>query len=228
MMPSLHLLAPIFVLLAGTASAQGPLKAEALKSGPPDGLSAAVKKEISETGVRVLTAEGKPFADVWLRKAITASGKPAGAKGTVLFPVLGEGELLGVVKFAAEGHDYRDQAIPPGVYTLRYGLQPVNGDHLGVSPFRDYGLLLPVAKDTDPAPLAKKALETQSAETVDSSHPAVLMLVAVPSGTKADPAILRDESKNTSGVVLGLPLALPKQEAREPLIVQLILVGAAM
>ena len=227
-MPPLRVLGLAIILLSGAASAQGTHKAEALKVGPPDSLSAAVKKEISETGIRVLTADGKPFAEVWLRKSIPSAGKPSGPNGTVLYPTLAEGELLGVVRFVAEGHDYRDQAIPSGVYTLRYGLQPVNGDHLGVSPFRDYALLVPAAKDTDPAPLAQKKLETQSAETVGSSHPAILMLVDVPSGTKADPKVLRDDAKNTSGLVLGLPLAVPNQEARESLIVQLIIVGAAM
>jgi hypothetical protein len=227
-MPSLRLLAPMLLVMCSSASAQMGLKAEALKAAPPDTLAAAVKKELPEAGVRVLTSDGKPFADIWLRKSIPATAKPAGAKGTVLFPVLAEGELLGVVKFAAEGHDYRDQSIPTGVYTIRYGLQPVNGDHLGVSPFRDYALLVPAAKDSDPAPLAKKKLETQSAETVGSSHPAVLMLVEVPAGTKAEPKVVRDDAKNTSGVVLGLPLAVPNQSASESLIVQLILVGAAM
>ncbi len=228
MMPSPRILALVFMLLSGPALAQGTHKAEALKAAPPETLAAAVKKEISETGLRILTADGKPFAEVWLRKSIPSAGKPEGPKETVLYPTLAEGELLGIVKFVAEGHDYRDQAIPSGVYTLRYGLQPVNGDHLGVSPFRDYALLVPAAKDDNPAPLAKKALETQSAETVGSSHPAILMLVDVPSGTKADPKVLRDDAKNTSGVVLGLTLAVPNQQAAESLIVQLIIVGAAM
>ena len=52
-----------------------------------------------------------------------------------------------MLQFATEGHDYRDQPIAKGVYTMRYGLQPVNGDHLGVSTYRDYSLLLPAAKD---------------------------------------------------------------------------------
>ena len=64
----------------------------------------------------------------------------------MLFPFLADGELIGVLQFASEGHDYRDQSIAKGVYTMRYGLQPVNGDHLGVSTFRDYSLLLPAGE----------------------------------------------------------------------------------
>src|SRR4051812_45150556 len=118
------------------ASAQESYKVEPMKEAPPEALAAAIKGELAGSGYRVVDGEGKPFAEIWLRKAVPASGKPAGPKGTVQFPVLAEGELLGALRFVAEGHDYRDQSIAAGVYTLRYGLQPVNGDHLGVSPFR--------------------------------------------------------------------------------------------
>ena len=224
---SLRLLIPAFVALASPALAQDAYKAEPFKAEAPEGVSPAMRKELAEDGVRILTADGKPFAEVWVRKGIPASAKPSGTKGTVQFPVLAEGEWLGVLKFAAEGHDYRDQSIPPGVYTLRYGLQPVNGDHLGVSTYRDYALLLPSAKDDGTADLAKKALETTSAETAGASHPAVLMLLLAPEGTKPEPKVIRDDEKATSGAVLVLPLAVPDQDEPEPLIVQLIIDGMA-
>jgi hypothetical protein len=226
-MPSLRLLASAFLLIASPALAQDTYKAEAMKGAPPDAVPEAVRKELAEEGLRIVDGEGKPFAEVWLRKSIPASAKPSGPKGTVQFPFLGEGELLGVVRYTAEGHDYRDQTIAPGVYTLRYGLQPVNGDHLGVSPFRDYGLLLPASKDTEVKPLARKKLETQSAEAAGSSHPAVLLLMAAPSGTKAEPAVVRDEEKNTSSAVLALPLAVSGAD-RETLPVRLVIAGMAM
>jgi hypothetical protein len=227
-MPSMRLAFPAFLIVALPAVAQDTYKAEAMKGAPPEGVPVAIRKELADEGIRILNGEGKAFAEVWLRKAIPASAKPSGVKGTIQFPFLAEGELLGAVRFVADGHDYRDQTIAPGVYTLRYGLQPVNGDHLGVSPFRDYGLLLPAAKDADVAPLARKKLETQSAEAAGSSHPAVLMLLAAPSGNKGEPAIVRDETKNTSGAVLRLPLAVNGASGREPLVVQLVIAGMAM
>ena len=69
--------------------------------------------------------------------------------------------MLGALRFPGEGHDYRDQTIAKGVYTLRYGLQPVNGDHLGVSTYRDYALLVPAAKDSGVKDLAVKKLNEQ-------------------------------------------------------------------
>lgn len=215
-------------LLVSVTQAQETFKAEPIKGPAPESVAASIRKDLSETGVRVLTSQGKPFAEIWLRKGVPATGKLEGAKGVVQFPVLTEGELLGVVKFVAEGHDFRDQSIPPGVYSLRYGLQPVNGDHLGVSPFRDYGLLLPSSKDLDLAPLARKKLETQSAETAGASHPAVLMLLALPAGTKAEPRIVRDDEKNTSGVVLGISLVSTKGSDVQEITVQLIISGMAM
>jgi len=221
-------LAVLCVLAATTARAQEGYKAEALKSGPPQGLSAAVKGALATEGVRILDDQGKPFAEVWVRKAIPASGKPAGTKGTIQFPVLADGELLGAIRFISEGHDYRDQAIPPGVYTLRYGLQPVNGDHLGVSPFRDYALLLPAAKDDSLPPLARKALETKSAESAGSSHPAILFLLAATGDAKSSPAMARDEAKNTWAAVLNLPLSVKGESSPVNLPVQLVVVGMAM
>lgn len=221
-------LAPIaLLLLARSAFAQGDYKVEPMKTAPPAELAAAIKGELAAEGVRVLDPDGKPLAEVWIRKAVPATAKPSGAKGTVLFPILEEGTLLGAVRYVDEGNDYRDQSIIPGLYTIRYGLQPVNGDHLGVSPFRDYGLLLPASKDADPAALAKKKLEGTSAEAAGSSHPAVLMLLAAPSGAKAETKIVHDEEKNTWGVVIPVALTVAGAPAGEPLLVQFVMVGMA-
>jgi hypothetical protein len=213
------------LMIPSGVMAQESYKVEALKEAPPASVAAAVKGVLETQGYRVLDDQGKPFADIWLRKGIPASGKPAGPNGNIQFPVLKEGELLGVLRYAVEGHDYRDQSIPKGVYTLRYGLQPVNGDHLGVSPFRDYALLIPAAKDTSLAVLAQKKLQEESAESAGASHPAVLMLLAVPeSEAKGAPTMVHDEAKNTWGAVV--PLRLDAKGA-VTLPVQLVLVGAA-
>jgi hypothetical protein len=217
------------LLLAGPGrllAQDGPLKVEPLKEAPPSDLADPIREALPDTGLRILDGQGKPFADLWVRKAIPATGKPSGPKGAVLFPVLAEGELLGAVRLNAEGHDYRDQTIAPGLYTLRYGLQPVNGDHLGVSTYRDYALLVPAEKDQSLAALAPKALEGRSAEAAGSNHPAVLMLVAPPGGASS-PGVGRDEEKNLWGVVFTLPLGITGEAGPTPLPVQMIVIGVA-
>jgi hypothetical protein len=179
-------------------------------------------------GIRIQDDQGRTFADIWLRKAIPSAEKPAGAKGTIQFPFLADGELLGLLQFATEGHDYRDQPIAKGAYTFRYGLQPVNGDHLGVSAYRDYSLLLPASKDQSLALPPRKQLEERSAESAGTSHPAVfLMLAAQQDPSKPAPSMIHDAEKNTWSVVL--PLYLKIRGVTEPIVhsVRLVIVGAA-
>ena len=216
------------VLLPAAVLGQESYKVEVLKEGPPAALAGEFKEALSGSGYRVVDDQGKSYAEFWLRKAVPATKKPAGPEGAILFPVLAEGELLGALRFPGEGHDYRDQTIAKGIYTLRYGLQPVNGDHLGVSTFRDYVLLVPAAKDKSVADLPPKRLEQQSAESAGTSHPAVLMLLAAPAGSTAEPAMVHDETLNTWGAVIPLNLAVKGESSAVTLPVQLILVGMAM
>lgn len=216
------------LLLPAAARAEGTYTIEPLKSGPPEALAGPIREALEDHGYRVLDG-GKPLAQVWLRKAVPASARPGEPQETVLLPFLGEGELLGAVEFKAEGHDYRDQAIAPGVYTLRYGLQPVNGDHLGVSPYRDFGLLVPASKDKATAPLKGKRLEEQSAEAAGSSHPAVLMVLPTPTeGAPGEASMARDEEKDLWSAILPLKLAVKGEAEAVPFRLQLVVVGAAM
>jgi len=229
MTPNRVLLLLAALLLPVVARAQEKYTIEPLKSGPPAALSGPIREALEDHGYQVLDGGGKPLAQIWLRKAVPASSQPGEPKETVLYPFLGEGELLGAVEFKAEGHDYRDQAIASGVYTLRYGLQPVNGDHLGVSPYRDFALLVPAAKDKATAPLPAKRLEEFSAEAAESSHPAVLMFLPAPSeGARDAASMARDEAKNLWSAVLPLKLAVKGQGESVPFRVQLVVVGAAM
>jgi hypothetical protein len=221
------LLLSVVLLVPGVLAAQE-YKVEALKEGPPSAIAPEIRGVLNMQGYRVVDGQGKPFADIWLRTSIPASAKPAGPNGVIQFPFFQESELLGVIQLAAESHDYRDQAIPKGIYTMRYGLQPVNGDHLGVSPFRDYSLLLPSARDKALAILPRKQLETQSAEAAGSSHPAVLfMLAAKASASPASPSMMHDEEKNTWRLNVPLSVLVKGESAAVSVPVSIILVGAS-
>jgi hypothetical protein len=209
-----------------SAWAEDAYKIEVLKEGPPAGVSAACKATLDAQGYRVFDGQGKPVADFWLRKGVPATGKPSGAKGAIAYPVLAEGTLLGAIRLPSEGHDYRDQPIAAGVYTVRYGLQPVNGDHLGVSPFRDFALLVPAAKDGSVEALRGKKLEEQSADAAGTSHPAVLMLL--PAADAKAGTMFHDDTKDTWGAVVPLSLAIPGDSAPGTMLVQLVVAGVAM
>jgi hypothetical protein len=218
------------LLLTGATAGitQESMKVSVLKQPPPRSIAAPIHNDLSGQGYRIQDEQGRPFADIWLRKATPGSEKPGEPKGAILFPFLADGELVGVLQFATEGHDYRDQPIAKGVYTMRYGLQPVNGDHLGVSTYRDYLLVLPAAKDLTLALPPRKQLEERSAESAGTSHPAAfLLLAAPPDSSRSDATVIRDAEKNTWSVVLPLSLQVKGQSEAVPYPVRLVIVGAA-
>ncbi|MBI1323563.1 hypothetical protein GC170_10305 [bacterium] len=194
-----------------------------MSSPAPEDFAAEVRSQLANDGW-ILSENDKPVLKIWLRKAIPGQSKPAGPKGNVLFPFLAEGELLGAVEVLAEIGDYRDQPIAPGFYTFRYGLQPVNGDHLGTSPFRDYGCLVPSKIDLKPGALTKKALEKQSAEAAGTSHPAIMMFLAV-EGEAESGTVVRDDANDRTSIVI--PLNIEAEGASAPFRIQWIVAGRA-
>jgi hypothetical protein len=199
------------------------------KGPPPQSISAEIRSALIPERHRIHDKEGQTIADLWFRKGVPGSEKPDGPKGAVQFPFLADGELIGVIHFAIEGHDYRDQPIAKGVYTMRYGLQPVNGDHLGVSTYRDYSLLLPASKDLSLTVPRRKQLEERSAESAGTSHPAIFLLLEAPAeASKSTGSVIHDAEKNTWSVVVPLSLQIKGQEA-EPLAlpIRVVVIGAA-
>jgi hypothetical protein len=218
----------LLVLVPSIVIAEESYKVEELKQAPPSSISPEIAGVLNPQGYRIIDGQGKPLAELWLRKSIPAAARPAGPKGVIQFPFLAESELLGVVHLAGEAHDYRDQSIAKGTYTMRYGLQPVNGDHLGVSPYRDYSLLLPGAKDKSLAILPRKQLETRSAEAAGSSHPACFFMLAVPSSpTPTIPAMIHDAEKNTWRVVVPLSLEIKGESKTVTYPVSIIVAGVS-
>ena len=174
------LLSAFLLCSATTSFAQESITIASLKEPPPQAVAAEIRTALMAEGHRIQDKEGHTIADIWVRKGVPGSEKPDGPKDAVQFPFLADGELIGVIQFATEGHDYRDQPIAKGVYTMRYGLQPVNGDHLGVSTYRDYSLLLPASKDQIARSSSPQAARERSAESAGTSHPAIFLLLEAP------------------------------------------------
>ena len=98
----------------------------------PTGLTSAVTAALSPHGYRIVGG-GKTVCDIWPAKKLRLKPdfKPS---LSVKYP-LTEGEFVGVLRVAdgAEFTDFRGQEIKPGVYTLRYGKQLEDGNHIGTS-----------------------------------------------------------------------------------------------
>lgn len=173
-----HLLAPAIILCALSVFAQ---KVEKIAALDDSSVPATVKSVLDTNGSRVLLADGTPLAEVWLRKTVAKSGS---GSQEVLYPQLALSEMVGVVRFPNGAKNFRGQPVKPGIYTMRYQIQPNDGDHLGTAPNPDFLLLSPVTEDTDPnATMDFKQLVTMSAHVTGLRHPAVFEMMG-PEGTE--------------------------------------------
>lgn len=138
-------------------------------------MSAEIRGALGPGALQV-TMDGQPLADFWLRADVPLAETPSSELG-VAFGQLPLGTLLGVVRLGETWSDYKDTQVPAGVYTLRYGVNPADGNHMGVGLYRDYLLLVPVADDTTLAvDWDPKQLWERSRAATGTPHPAVLAL----------------------------------------------------
>jgi hypothetical protein len=127
-----------------------------------------------------------------------------GSSATQSWEDVEEGSLIGAVNVPGEFRDIRGRVIKPGIYTLRYGLQPENGDHLGVSPFRHFLLLSPAAVDIDPAPRGHDGTVELSKQAIGGSHPGVWSID--PPVAKESPLQLHKTDLGHDAVVMEVPV----------------------
>jgi len=178
------------LLLAGLAFGQS-YKVE--NAGAPAGgqLPPALQNALDSQGAKVENDQGGTLLEVWFAKTVTTNSS-ANPSSDYLYPSLTEGEFIGVLHFASPGADFRGQAIKPGFYTLRYGLIPQDGNHMGVSPTRDVLVLCLAAADTDlGANLKFDDLVKLSRQAAGTPHPA--FLVGAPVNGSNFPAVAKDD-----------------------------------
>lgn len=154
----------------------------------PSSVAAAVASHLA-TRALSLHKDDKPYLDVWWVKETPLNqetlDKPAAA-----LDAIEETTLLGVVTVYEEIRDYRDEPIEPGTYTMRLGILPKDGNHMGVAEYPYFALLIPVEKDTQPEPLpSNKVLAERSGEGTPTSHARVLSLRPVANASDITPQV---------------------------------------
>ena len=150
-----------------------------------------LKKALEPKGHRITLADGTVLCEVWLPSAI-ATGKTDAQGATYTW--LAESALVAVITFPKASTDFRKQSIKAGSYTLRYAVHPQDGNHIGISPIRDFLLLVPVSADQDPSAKYKfEDLTILSKKTSGTNHPSPLSLVS-PDGISQWPSVFEDEN----------------------------------
>jgi hypothetical protein len=158
-------------LLLAASAALAQYKSEPAGA-PPAELAPAISQALQPQGTKILAGDGAVFCEIWFRTALPSGPKSTDQTVTLSIP---QGALVGVISFPRLGADRRGQTIKPGVYTLRYSLMPVSGDHQGAAPQRDFVLLTPAANDKDPSAAPDfNALVALSRKASGTPHAAVL------------------------------------------------------
>src|SRR5947207_15864405 len=167
-----RMLRSLFVIMMAAGAAFAQYKMEPAGA-PPSDLPAAISAALQKDGAKVVAGSGTAFCEVWFRS--TAPSGPKSSEEGVTLPTIPQGSLIGALRFPGRGADRRGQNIKPGVYTLRYSQHPVNGDHQGVAPQRDFFLMIPAAEDKDPnSTPAFNDVVAMSRKASGTPHPAVL------------------------------------------------------
>jgi hypothetical protein len=194
------LFAACLLFVMGTTASAVDHRVEPLNEpAPAEAISPEIAAALQPGGVRVLRGGSRTVADLWLAKQWNAKAdfKPTAA---VLYP-FEAGTLIGVIRFKNKGSDFRGQEIPAGVYTVRYALQPVDGNHVGTSDTRDFLLLLPGKEDAKAAAMDPMTMIQLSPKVTGTTHPAMMALLRS-EAAEAKPSIRHDEERDLWSVRL--------------------------
>jgi hypothetical protein len=195
---SLILVSSVLLLLPQTASGQD-LSAAPAQTAAPAEVAEPIRALLGAGGHAV--KRGASILEFWWVKALPLESAPSGSPTWDNVP---DGAVVGVVRTATALSDIRGLPMKPGVYTLRFARQPQDGDHMGVSPYREFLLVAPAAEDQSAEPAGYKGAVALAKKTIGKSHPASLSLDP-PTTTEAAGTIVTNEAGH-KGLVFSVPV----------------------
>lgn len=182
------------LMLAGSVSAQE-YGVEVLNAAPSaEGASAGIIERLAGQGYKITRDSKQTVCEIWLGKQleIEAGFEKSDAR---LYPFKPR-QLIGLIHIPRRTSEFRNQEVQSGWYTLRFELQPVDGNHVGTSATRDFLLMVPAGKDQPNKSWDAKELIAASSEVVGASHPAMICLQPVDKSADKKPTIRHDEEKD--------------------------------
>lgn len=143
----------------------------------PAEVSEAIRGVLGKEAV-ILGKDSGPVWEFWFVNKVALPYAPDEGKSAL--EVLKKTALLGVVTVHEEVRDFKDNIIEKGTYTLRYGQQPTDGNHLGTSTHNHFAVLIPVKYDTEvEAAWDHEAMADESLQSSVAEHPMNLNLQPV-------------------------------------------------
>jgi hypothetical protein len=216
--------AAICLAVAGRAAADTKLTVKVENVPPPNELSAPIRALLDSQALTVSDEKGSPLLTLWPRKELESKATAEQVKGGLTYRELEESTLVGAVRFPQTWTDYRKQKIKPGVYTLRLGFQPMDGDHMGTAPFNEFLLFGPPKKDEKPDLMETKALQEMSSTTTSRNHPGIMLLFPNPKPA-AQPSV---EAKENDVWLLSFQRPVSAAGQKAALGFSVVVVGVSM
>jgi hypothetical protein len=143
---------------------------------PPKELGDAVRAVLDGKAMSVSDDKGKLICTVWACKSLETKATAEQAKAGLKYAHVEVTTLVGAVQFPEGFRDYRKSNIKPGVYTLRLGIQPEDGDHQGTAPYNEFCLLIPAGDDKKPDVIDAETLHQLSNKSTTRKHPGIMLL----------------------------------------------------
>jgi hypothetical protein len=189
---------------------------------PPKEIGASITKVLQPKAIQVLQGD-KPIYEFWFRNEVPLKSQPESpSKG---LDVLEETTFLGVAVAPEARRDYRDDEIEPGTYTMRYGLQPQDGDHLGTSEYLFFVVLIPAKADTELDGIKKyRPMVKASGKATATGHPVVLSL-RPPSPENGPVPAITDPAPGRKAVRVKLPAKAAGSDQATSLVFELVVEG---
>ncbi len=217
------LIAAITVSLLPVANASE-FTIQSIEKEIPKALGESIKAELQDQAVQISKGD-KPVYQIWLRKHVplkTPSESSAKALNS-----LGQTTLLGAIAVIADERDYRDDELYQGVYTIRFGLRPEDGNHLGTSDHLYFAVLIDAKNDQDLGKIVKsRQLVKASSKTSATDHPMILSLFPV-SSTDGEIPSVHEPAPEHEAIRLSLPATNPDGSTASPVVFDLIVAGMA-
>jgi hypothetical protein len=171
-----HGLAALFLAaITALPAAAADLTLKVVEKDPPAELAEPIKDVLQNTAIQLTNGDGKPVWEFWFVKELPLNAKPD-EPGDALEEIE-EVQLVGAVHLHKSERDFRDDEILPGVYTMRFGLQPEDGNHLGTSLYDYFVMLIMADMDTtlEGFPGHDELVRASQTDT-PAEHPVILSL----------------------------------------------------
>lgn len=167
--------AALLILLACSVAPAQEYSVEVIDSAPEtDDISAEFLKLFADKGIRIKRGGTRTAGEIWWTKQWEIDPEFEVSEER-LYP-FEPGQLIGLLHFSRRGKDFRDQSVSSGWYTLRFGLQPIDGNHEGTSPTRDFLLLVAAESDEPEKFWGTDELNESSSEAAGTTHPAMFCM----------------------------------------------------